>query len=120
MLARATVLRCPRCGAGGLFRRWFTMVERCPRCDYRFEREEGFFLGAYVINLAITQLALLAFIAGGIIATLPDPPAGRLVLIGIVVAVGTPLLAYPFSKTIWTAIDLIMHPEFRRHEPSVD
>jgi uncharacterized protein (DUF983 family) len=114
MLARGLLRRCPRCGAGGVFRRWFTMVDRCPRCDYTFEREEGFFLGAYVINLAITQVALVAFIAGGIIATLPDPPALQLTLIGVVVAVGTPLLAYPFSKTIWTAIDLTMHPENRR------
>jgi hypothetical protein len=90
------------------------MVERCPRCRYTFEREEGFFLGAYVINLAITQLALGVFIAGGIIATLPDPPALQLTLIGITVAVGVPLVAYPFSKTLWTAIDMVMHPEFRR------
>ena len=89
------------------------MVERCPRCGYKFEREEGFFLGAYVINLAITQLALILFIAIAIIATLPDPPPGKLTLLGLVVAVGAPLLAYPFSKTLWTAIDLIMHPEFR-------
>ena len=92
------------------------MVERCPRCGYRFEREEGFFLGAYVINLAITQLALGIFIAAGIIATLPDPPALRLTLLGVVVAVGVPLLAYPFSKTLWTAVDMVMHPEFRRTE----
>jgi hypothetical protein len=34
------------------------------------------------------------------------------------VAVGTPVLAYPFAKTIWTAFDLIMHPEFRQTPPS--
>jgi hypothetical protein len=90
------------------------MVEHCPRCAYRFEREEGFFLGAYVINLAITQLALIIFIAVAIIATLPDPPALQLTLLGVVVAVGVPLLGYPFSKTLWTAIDMVMHPEFRK------
>jgi uncharacterized protein (DUF983 family) len=114
MLLRGAMRRCPRCGSGGLFKGWFRMVEHCPRCGYQFEREEGFFLGAYVINLAITQVALGAFIAVGIILTLPDPPPGKLTLIGIVVAVGTPLLAYPFAKTIWTAFDLIMHPEFRK------
>ena len=31
------------------------MAERCPRCGMRFEREEGFFLGAYVVNFAVTE-----------------------------------------------------------------
>jgi uncharacterized protein (DUF983 family) len=62
MLIRGLLRRCPRCGSGTLFRGWFQMVERCPRCGYTFEREESFFLGAYVINLAITQVALGLFI----------------------------------------------------------
>ena len=86
------------------------MVERCPRCDYKFEREEGFFLGAYVISLGVTQLAVVAYIAVAIVATLPDPPLLVLSVGGAAVAVLTPLLAYPFSKTLWTAIDLAMHP----------
>jgi hypothetical protein len=96
-----------------LFRRWFRMVERCPRCNYRFEREEGFFLGAYVINVGITQLAVVIYIAAAIIATLPHPPPGPLVAGGIAVAFLVPFVAYPFTKTIWTAFDLMMHPEFQ-------
>ena len=90
---------------------WFRMVERCPRCDYAFEREEGFFLGAYVINIGVSQLVAVAFIAVGIISTLPDPPVGKLIVIGLLVVVATPFVFYPFSKTIWTACDMIMHPE---------
>ena len=86
------------------------MVERCPRCAYRFEREEGFFLGAYVINLGVTQLAVVVYIAIAVVATLPDPPILALALGGATVALLTPLVAYPFSKTLWTAIDLVMHP----------
>ena len=86
------------------------MVERCPRCDYKFEREEGFFLGAYVVNLGITQLAVVAYIGLSIVLTLPDPPLIPLAAGGAVVAVLTPLIAYPFSKTFWTGIDLVMHP----------
>ena len=55
MLGRALLKRCPLCGAGKLFTGWFRMKERCPGCGYLFEREEGFFLGAYVINLGIAQ-----------------------------------------------------------------
>jgi hypothetical protein len=88
------------------------MVERCPRCGYKFEREEGFFLGAYVINIGVTQVAVVIYIAVAIIATLPHPPPGQLVAGGLAVALLTPFLAYPFTKTIWTACDLIMHPEY--------
>jgi hypothetical protein len=87
------------------------MVERCPRCDYTFEREEGFFLGAYVINIGISQLTAVLFIAVAIIVTLPDPPVGKLVIIGVAVVAVTPFVVYPFTKTIWTAFDMIMHPD---------
>ena len=105
------LLRCPRCGSGRLFKGWFRMVAHCPRCNYKFEREEGFFLGAYVVNIGFSQLVAVAFIAIGIIATLPDPPTGKLIIIGVAVVVATPFLFYPFSKTIWTGLDMIMHPD---------
>ena len=48
MLWRGMRRCCPNCGSGGLFRRWFRMAERCPRCGYRFVREDGFHFGGYV------------------------------------------------------------------------
>ena len=59
MVGRGALRRCPRCGARHLFSSWFRMVERCPGCRLRFERESDFFLGAYVINLAVTEGLLL-------------------------------------------------------------
>src|SRR5207249_4425987 len=61
MYTQALVRHCPRCGAGGLFRGWFKMVERCPGCGCHFEgrAEEGHFLGAYTLNLGITSGVLL-------------------------------------------------------------
>lgn len=84
------------------------MVERCPRCAYRFEREEGFFLGAYVVNLVVTQIALVVTIVVSFVLTVPDPPVARLAAIGVAVGVTVPIVFYPFSKTVWTAIDLAM------------
>jgi transposase-like protein len=46
LLWRGACLRCPRCGARSLFRTWFAMHERCTVCGLRFEREQGYFLGA--------------------------------------------------------------------------
>lgn len=108
MLWRGVTRRCARCGSGGLFRRWFTMVERCPGCSYRFEREEGFFLGAYVINLALGLGTCIAGIVIGFALIRPVPSAGVLATATAVAAGLVPIVAYPFTKTIWTAIDVIM------------
>jgi uncharacterized protein (DUF983 family) len=108
MLVRGLTKRCARCGSGRLFRRWLTMVERCPGCGYRFEREEGFFLGAIVVNVIITEVAIIALIAVGFALTLPKAPVTALAIAGGVLAGITPLISYPFTKTVWTAADLIM------------
>ena len=60
LLWRGACLRCPRCGARSLFRTWFAMYERCAVCGLRFEREQGYFLGAMYINYGVSVvLALL-------------------------------------------------------------
>lgn len=108
MLARGVRRKCPQCGAGHLFHRWITMVDNCPRCGYHFDREEGFFLGAIVVSVMITELVIVAIIAVGFGLTLPHAPVGALAIGGGIAALFTPLIVYPFTKTIWTAIDLIM------------
>jgi uncharacterized protein (DUF983 family) len=112
MLWRAMRRRCPRCGAGGLFRRWFRMIERCPGCGYRFQREEGFQLGGYVINFGVTEGLVCLAIGGYILAAAanPDVAVWPVVLGGFVAAVVTPIVFFPFSRTIWAAIDLALTP----------
>ncbi len=113
MLARGLTKRCPLCGSGRLFSGWFRMKERCPGCGHRFEREEGWFLGAYVVNLAIAEgLLLLVGIVPCIVflAANPDASLVPFLVVGAVAAVGAPLFFYPFSRTTWAAIDLLMRP----------
>lgn len=115
MVARALVRRCPRCGAGRLFRRWFRMVERCPRCRLRFDRraEEGSFLGAYVLNLGLTEGALAAVLFGFIVVRANgdgDASLWPVFVLGGLVAVVLPLAFYPVSRTLWVAIDLVTRP----------
>ncbi len=122
MLARGLAKRCPICGTGELFTRWFRMKERCPGCHYRFEREEGFFLGAYMINLAVTEGLLIMFAiipAIVLFAAEPDMPAGPLIISGLVAVLLGPLIFYPYSKTLWTAIELIFRP-MEAAEPTDD
>jgi hypothetical protein len=78
----------------------------------KFEREEGFFVGAYLINFAIIEIALFVVLMGLIVALSQDPDASLrlpLVLGGAFAVIG-PLLTYPWSRTIWSAISLAMHP----------
>ena len=112
MLARSMLLRCPRCGARRVFETWFRMVERCPSCRLRFERESDFFLGAYVINLAVTEGLLIVSLFVYIFQAVSDPraPSGPVLVAALVFAVGGPLAFFPFSRTIWAAVDLAMRP----------
>ena len=110
MLWRGVRKKCPVCGGGKLFTRWLTMKDQCPTCGFTFEREEGFFLGAFVINVAVTEGAMLIAIVAGVAFTLPDPPVLLLTVLGVVSAVIVPVIGYPFSKTLWSGLDLAMHP----------
>ena len=110
MLVRGLFRRCPNCGGGKLFRNWLAMKEQCPRCGLRFEREEGFFLGAYVVNFGVVLVALAVFCIVGVIVTLPDPPVVALTAIGMIGSAAIAIGFYPVSKTFWSAIDLIMTP----------
>ena len=113
LLGRALLRRCPRCGARGLFTRWFTMAERCPRCGMRFEREEGFFLGAYVVNFAVTEGLLLVLLMAYVLVQANDSDGVQVlpvVFATVAAAVFMPLAFYPLSRTIWVAVELVMRP----------
>ena len=116
MVRRGLTKRCPVCGSGHLFDGWFRMKERCPGCGYKFEREEGFFLGAYTVNLAISEGLLLLvaiFPLIFLLGTNRDVSIWPIVAIGLVAAVAAPLVFYPFSRTIWSAVDLVLRPQDR-------
>lgn len=103
--------RCGRCGGGGLFSGWFAIRPSCPTCGLVFEREEGAFLGAFVVNFAATEVVLGIILVVMVAATMPDIPPLKLSLIGVPIVVAFPIAFYPLSKTLWIAIDLLLHPE---------
>jgi uncharacterized protein (DUF983 family) len=123
LLGRALLRRCPRCGGRGLFTRWFTMAERCPRCGMRFEREEGFFLGAYVVNFGVTEGLLFVLLIAYVLvqANRADGvPVLPVVLAAVGAAVLMPLAFYPLSRTIWVAVELAMRPLEAEEEAEAD
>jgi len=112
MVRRGACRRCPRCGGGHLFVHRFRLKDRCPRCGYRFEREPGFFLGAWFLNFMALETVHFVGIMAFILWKSGHPDDGFLLpLVGaVLVAILLPVLLYPWSQTLWAAIDLAMTP----------
>jgi uncharacterized protein (DUF983 family) len=108
LLRRALALHCPYCGSGHIFKGWLTLKERCPRCHSLFEREPGYFVGGYALNLIVAES--LAFGAVLLLLLFADLSTLQLQIIGVVLALGLPILYFPFSRTLWIALDLSLHP----------
>ena len=110
MLRRGLTKRCANCGRGRLFTGWFAMRERCPRCGYRFERQEGLAVGAMGINIIVTEALFGVFLITALFMTVPDVPVAPLLVVGLAMNLVIPIVFYPFSKTIWAAAELMMRP----------
>ncbi len=110
ILSLGLTMACAVCGQRGLFRRWVVMTADCPRCELHFERHDGHFVGAVGINTALSFTIGLTGLVAFFIATYPDIPTGPPVFLIGFGAAAVPLLLYPVSKTLWTAIDLVMRP----------
>lgn len=61
------------------------------------------------INYGVAGVLFLGILVATVAVTAPDVPVLPLLLVGLVVTVSSILLFYPFSKTIWAAIDLLLH-----------
>ena len=84
------------------------MVDDCPRCGLHFEREEGYWAGALAINIGVTGAVFVAVFVTALILTVPDVPVAPLLAILIPLMILIPIVAYPFSKTIWIAVDRVL------------
>jgi uncharacterized protein (DUF983 family) len=110
-MLRALTRRCPYCGSPGIYESYFALRERCPRCGVRFEREEGYFLGAYALNLIAAEFIGLGLALFLIFKT--DLRHLSLVwqeVIAVALAIAFPVTFFPFSRTVWIALDLTFHP----------
>lgn len=86
------------------------MRETCHRCGLRFERIEGHWLGAIGINTIATFGILLISLVVGLVVTFPDFPVVPLMIANVLLALVTPVVLFPFSRTLWTAIDVALRP----------
>ena len=112
---RALTLRCPRCGGGGILQDWFNLKHHCPACELVFNRGESgdYWIGGYSVNFLVAEFGAVILTVLYLLTTLPDIPWGRVGLVAIVLAVALPIAFFPFSRTLWLALDLMARPTLR-------
>jgi len=86
------------------------MAPACPTCGLVFARAPGQWLGSWFLNVCVTQMVVVLILIVGVGVTWPDPPVPALAVAAGLAAIGVPLAFFPWSRTIWTAIDLVMTP----------
>jgi uncharacterized protein (DUF983 family) len=104
---------CPRCRTGKIFRKsvWLFpgMHERCPACRLKFEREDGYFLGAMYIGygLGVGAIAVLA----ALVWEVSRWPLLKSVLGGIVLFLPlVPVLTW-MARVLWIYMDQAIDPD---------
>jgi uncharacterized protein (DUF983 family) len=109
VLGRAARLVCPRCGGTPLFRGWFTMPPACERCGLRFERAQGYFVGAIYVNYTVTATSVI----GGylLLWRYADVSLTTQFLVWIPVAVLLPLWFFRYSRSLWLSLEYLINPE---------
>jgi uncharacterized protein (DUF983 family) len=111
---RALLLRCPNCGGRKVLASWFALRERCPTCGVVLERgESDHFIGAYTLNLVFVLTATGVLLVLALLLTWPDPPWDAITYGGAAFMVALAVIAYPFAKVLWLAVDLRFRPASR-------
>ena len=108
ILSRALRLRCPRCGAGSLFRGWFRMHDRCSECHLKYERAPGYFLGSAYVNYVVTAILLTVAYVGlhygaGYSNRALALPLGAFCVV-------FPLFLFRYARSSWLAMDCYFDP----------
>ena len=105
---RALFLKCPRCGQGRLFRSFFSMHTHCANCRLKYEREQGYFVGAIYVNYGVTVMIampgyfVLDYLFGLSLASQLAMWLGFCVLF--------PLLFFRHSRSLWLGLDYFFNP----------
>ncbi len=113
-IRRALALRCPRCGETPLFpgrgaARWFTMAPGCGLCGLRFERAQGYWVGAIYVNYGVTVLIAL----GGALALwgIAGVSTAQQLWFWLPFVGLFPLWFFRYSRSLWLAAEISLNPE---------
>jgi uncharacterized protein (DUF983 family) len=111
IVSRALRLRCPACGGRPIVLSWFRLCSSCPSCGFRLDRgEPGYWVGSYTVNLFATEAVFVAYFVSAMFLTWPSVPWNPVLYGGVAVGVVAPFALFPFTKTLYLAIDLCFRP----------
>lgn len=109
VVRRALALRCPRCGGAQLFSGWLTMRSECALCGLRFERAQGYWVGAIYINYGVTtSLALGGYF---LLWAYTDLSTAAQLAVWIPFLLVFPLWFFRYSRSLWLALEFSLNPE---------
>lgn len=114
LFRRALLLRCPNCGSGNILRHWLAVRDDCPTCGISLVR--GNRVGAYIVNIGVSEALTATLIVAVVVLQWPEVPWDFLGWAAPLLAIASPLIFYPFSRVIFVAADLAIHPELKRDE----
>jgi uncharacterized protein (DUF983 family) len=107
VLRRALTLRCPRCGGTPLFTGWFAMPVACALCGLRYERAQGYWVGAIYVNYAVTTIIAVT----GFFLTWPAWPMTAELIVWVTFVVLFPLWFFRYSRSLWLGLEFLLNPE---------
>lgn len=108
IIMRGLLLRCPNCGASGVFRGLFHVNTRCENCGFLVQREEGFFLGAMALNYAVAALPFIPIFVLVFMDKISVPLALAICIgWGLIV----PIAFYQMSKSLWMMLVYLVIPQ---------
>jgi uncharacterized protein (DUF983 family) len=116
VLLRCLRLRCPACGQSSILQRPFQIKHHCPSCDSLFKREAGFFVGAIMANVVMTEFVILATYVLLLILFGVKYETGLTVL--FIIGVLFPIAFYHHSWSIWLGFDHLLESLPRVSEDS--
>ncbi|WP_309385921.1 hypothetical protein [Cerasicoccus frondis] len=99
IVLRGLTNRCPNCGGRSIFRSWFRLHYRCPRCGLKLSRSDGFFLGAVVWNYGLTVFGCLPPLF--ILHVLGVISLTTLGVLGVIIGIVVPPVIYPWAWSLW-------------------
>ncbi len=86
------------------------MSERCPTCTLLFERVEGHWIGSLGTNTVGVFGLMFVVMFGSYMLAYPEAPGAWLLVTLVAIALLGPVLLFPPSRMLWTAIDMLMRP----------
>ena len=94
--------RCPKCLKHKIFENIFKMYEYCPECNFKYEREPGYYTGAMFINWF-----LVIFTTGPIWITMmfTGQPLWKIMTITTILLILQTPFIIQYSRIIWLYLD---------------